>query len=393
MELNNIRKIFHFKNWAIHPVKRRIAKYYLWFLQTFLRVKVIGITGSVGKTTTKEMIASVLSQKYKVVSSFANIDPVYNIPTTILKCRPNIRMLVLEMGIEHPGEMDFYLWLARPKIGILTNIYWTHTEFLGDIEGVFREKSKMIRALPKSGWAVLNRDDELVLSIRDKTRAKVLLFGREGICNVGAKDLKIREDFKTEFTLSIDGVGIPVQLPVLGEHFVTCALAAAAVGYLETIPLSVIKKGLEQMRFQPHRMIPVQSKSGGILLDDTYNSSPLGAKAAIDTLLEVGKGKTKIAVLGDMLELGNYEEEGHMEVGEYVAKHDVDILVCLGERAIHMAEGARRGKMDASKIVIVPDKKEAIKFLKSIVNSRTVVLFKASRKLAFEELVEECRRF
>ena len=168
-----------FKKWVIHPIKRRVAKYYLWFLRKFTSIKVIGITGSAGKTTTKEMLASILKLDEKTVYSFANIDPVYNIPTTILKCTLSTKYLILEMGVEYPGEMDFYLWLAQPDIGVITNIFPTHTEFLKDIEGVLEEKSKLIKSLSKNSFAVLNESDSRLKSLVNKTKAKIIWFNGE----------------------------------------------------------------------------------------------------------------------------------------------------------------------------------------------------------------------
>lgn len=377
-----------FKKFIFHPIKRRVAKYYLLILRIFFRIKVIGITGSVGKTTAKEMITSVLSQKYKTVSTLDNIDPVFNIPTTILRATPGTQMLVLEMGVEYPGEMDFYLWLARPDIGVLTNVYWTHTQFLRDLNGVFHEKSKLIRSLSINGLAVLNGDDQRVQSLKTKTQARVILYGLNKIFPVHATDIKITPDLKTSFILAVNREQTEITLPILGRHWVASALAAAAVGYWQNVSLEFIKKGLETFKVAPHRMVPVKTKSGTLILDDAYNSSPLGAQAAIDTLSEVGRGRTTIAFLGDMLELGAFEEEGHMQVGKYVAQKGVDTLVCLGERAVHIAEGAKRAGMKQDKIVIVPDINEGVKFLKSFLTPQNlVVLIKGSRHMHFERVV------
>lgn len=378
-----------FKGWIFHPIKRRIAKLYIWFLQNILRVKVIGITGSVGKTTAKEMIYSVLSQKYSTVSSFANIDPVYNIPTTILKTPLTARVLVIEMGVEYPGDMDFYNWLVRPDIGVLLNIYWTHTEFLGKIEGVKKEKAKLIENLANSGYAILNLDDSRVASLAKTTKAKVLTFGTAGRVDIKATNINITEDLKTKFTLTINQETEKIELPILGKHFVYPALAAATAGYVQNIPFHLIKRGIESFRSAPHRMVPIVTKSGALILDDTYNSNPLGVKAAVDVLLEIGKGKKKVAVLGDMLELGEYTEEGHEEVGEYAAKNGVDTLVCIGDYAKHFADGASRGGMKKSNIVVFSDKNSPFQLIESLAIRNSVILFKSSRKLKLEELVEK----
>lgn len=378
----------------VHPIKRRIAKYHVKFLQTVVRTQVIGITGSVGKTTTKEMIASVLSQKYRTVSSLGNIDPVYNIPTTILTATLRTQMLVLEMGVEYPGDMDFYLWMVKPAVGVLNNIYWTHTEFLGGVEGVAAEKSKLILSLPKNGWAVLCGDDRRVTALKSETHAQVVMYSfRPGGAKeeVRAQDVRITKELNTEFILHIAGESEKVQLPVLGEHFVYSALAAAAVGHTQQVPIIAIKRGLETFTPQPHRMVPVRTKSGALLLDDTYNSNPLGAKAALETLVQVGKGKKKIAVLGDMLELGTYTDKGHREVGKWAAQKGVNMLVCVGEYANFLAEGAHEGGMKKEDIVVFPTGLSALKALRPLLSRTSVVLFKASRKLGFERLFEILR--
>ena len=169
--------IIYVKHYFIHPVKRRIAKYYLVILKKVFNLKVIGITGSAGKTTTKDMLHSILKRNGRVVSSYKNIDPVYNIPSTILRCTPFTTYLVLEMGVEFPGEMDFYLWLVKPNVGVITNISVAHTEFFGDIGGVFREKSKLVKSLTGNDVSVLFREDKQLEKLEYKLRSKVEWFG------------------------------------------------------------------------------------------------------------------------------------------------------------------------------------------------------------------------
>lgn len=388
--LYNIIRVY-FRKWFVHPIKRRLAKYYLFFLKKFFGLKVVAVTGSVGKTTTKEMIASVLSQKYKTVSSLANIDPVYNIPSTILRATPKTQMLVLELGIEFPQEMDFYLWLAKPDVGVLTSIYWTHTQFLGNIDEVARQKGELIKAVGKNGWAILNADDIRVRSLNSKTAAQILFYGINKVAQVRAENIKITKDFKTSFTLRIGRNLKQIKLPILGEHFVWAALAAAAIGFTQKISINQIKEGLEGVKPQPHRMAPVQAKSGAILLDDTYNSNPLGGKAAIDTLVNVGRGKTKIAVLGDMLELGIYEERGHREVGEWAATRGIDWLITVGEVAKFIGKGAERARFPQKHIVYANEASFAKERIKPFLKTGNIILFKASRKLQLERLVEECK--
>src|SRR3972149_1032359 len=182
--------------YLIHPVKRRVARNYLLILKKFFGLKVIGITGSAGKTTTKEMTASILSQRGETVASLANIDPVYNIPSTILRCKPSTKYLVLEMGVEYPGEMDFYLWLARVDIGVITNIYPTHTVYFKNVEGVAQEKGRLIESLTKKGQAILNAENERAREFSKKTQAGVLLFGE---VDVSASNISYDSRLNTKF--------------------------------------------------------------------------------------------------------------------------------------------------------------------------------------------------
>lgn len=380
------------KKWLFHPVKRRIAKYYLWILKKFFGLKVIGITGSVGKTTTKEMIASVLSQKYRVRATYANIDPIYNIPTTILKCNPRTQMLVLEMGIEHPGEMDFYFWLATPDVSVLTNIYYTHTQFLGGIKGVIKEKGKIVSGLHRDSWAVLNADDNRVAVMAKKTSAKTVMYGTKPDVQVHAEDTLLTDNLKTQFNLIIGKSEQDITLSLLGDHWIYAALAASAVGEIFEVPIKKIKTGLESVGPQVHRMTPLITKKGTIIIDDTYNSSPLGAMAAIRVLSKIGEGKKKIAVLGDMLELGDYERDGHVEVGMCAAKNEVDLLFCIGANADFIKEGAIKGGMKEGKIFVFQKAKDALFDITKLLDKNVVILFKASRRIKFDELVDQFRK-
>ena len=381
------------KKWLFHPIKRRIAKYYLVFLRKIFGLKVIGITGSVGKTTTKEMVASVLSQKYRVVLSRDNIDPVYNIPTTILRCKPGTQMLVLEMGIEYPGDMDFYFWLATPDVGVLTSIYYTHTLFLGDMQGVIKEKGKIVSGLSKNAWAVLNSDDNHVVSIKNQIKAKTILYGTKRAAQIQAGSIKLTDQLQTKFNLKISEDSENVTLSLLGDHWVYAALAAAACGEVFSIPIEKIKLGLESVGPQNHRMVPLITKKGAVIINDTYNSNPLGAMAALSALAKVGEGKKKVAVLGDMLELGDYEKDGHTEVGTWAAKKEMELLFCIGDNAEFIKEGAISGGMKKDKVFVFKNIKDALLDITKLLDKNVVILFKASRRLKFDEIVEQYKNF
>lgn len=374
---NNVRR------WFIHPIKRRIAKYYLRILQKLFGIKVIGITGSSGKTTTKEMAASILRQEGRTISSYANIDPVYNIPTTILKCRPNTKYLVLEMGVEYPGEMDFYLWLAKPDIGLITNIGIAHTEFLKNIKGVVKEKSKLVRQISKDGYSILNADDANLSEIGGKLTSNVLWFGDGG--SIYAKDIRNKR-MKTNFTLVINKNNISVHLPGIGRQMVTNSLAAASVGYIFGVNPAKIKEGIETSTPQAHRMSIVKHKSGAIILDDTYNSNPKACEEALKTLVETAGISKKVAVLGDMLELGVYEKQAHRKIGKIVSLMGIDFLIGVGEASKVLIEEASKN-IGKKRTAWVKDVNYIHTSLKPYLRQNTFILIKGSRAVGLDKII------
>jgi len=368
----------------LHPVKRRIAKYYLVFLRIF-GLKVICVTGSAGKTTTKEMIASVLSQKGKTIWSQANIDSVYNIPTTILRCTPLTRFLVLEMGVEYRGEMDFYLWLAKPDVSVLTSLYLTHTQFLGSLEGVVFEKTKMIKAVTRSGYVVLNADDERVYSLRKIVFGKVIFFGLSKKAQVRASNIEITKDFQTKFKLYLESGSIQVELNILGEQAVQNALAASAVGVLFGVEIEAVKNAVQNFNLQPHRMQPIKIKRDVWVIDDTYNSNPLALGKSLETLAQV-PGKRRIAILGEMKELGRFEEFSHRNLGKKAADLGIDLLFCFGQACRFLVDSAKKNGVAGANIF--ESKEEISRSVKKILKQGDVVLVKGSRSLEMETIVD-----
>lgn len=377
-----------FRTWVIHPIKRRVARYYLLFLKSFFDLSVIAITGSSGKTTTKEIIASILRQKGQTVASFANIDPVYNIPTTILKCRPSTKYLVLEMGVEYPGEMDFYLWLARPDIGLITNISLTHTEFFGDENGVLKEKSKLVKELSKNSYAILNVGDKLSMKIGRKLRARKVWFGDN--TEIRAKAIEITKNFQTKYILEISGEETDVLLPVPGEQFVENSLAAAAVGYILGVNLNEIKKGIEKFSLQAHRMQVSSLSNGTLVIDDTYNNNPEAAKKALDSFNDLAGNRKKIIIFGDMLELGAWSTKEHREIGLVIGKMKVFFLITVGQFSKLAAKSAEKF-MPKKNIVSVESSGEVIRNLPELTND-TALFIKGSRSIELEKVVSRLPR-
>lgn len=337
------------KKWFIHPIKRRIARLYLKFLQKFTDITVIGITGSAGKTTTKEMMASILKTKGRTVYTIANIDPIYNIPTTILKTPFGTKYLILEMGVEYPNEMDFYVWLAKPDVGIITNIFPTHTEYLGGIEGVLKEKSKLVISLEKNGTAVLGAKNKLFKSIENKIKAKI--FWAEE-----AKDLLVQDAY-------------------------TAALAADSLG----IGIEDIKKGIETYNKPPHRMNIFKSRSGAIIFDDTYNSNPEAVLAALKFFVARSEKDNKIAVLGDMLELGNLEEKMHRMIGREIAKLDFQAVIGVGKVSKYTIEEIEKNNK-YTKTYLVDSLEKVMPLLEPYLYSGASILLKGSHSIGLDRL-------
>ena len=372
----------YFRKWVIHPVKRRIAKYYLLFLQKFYGLTVIGITGSAGKTTVKDMTTSILRQKGKTISSYKNIDPVYNIPSTILKCRSSTKYLILEMGVEYPGEMDFYLWLVTPSIGVITNIFPTHIEFFKSVGGVFEEKVKLINAIQKSGFVILNSSDKYTSKFVGKTRAKKIVFGTN--TKINAKNITFSKNYTTLFTLNIDKINLKVELNVLGEQFVSNALAAASVGYALGIKPSDIMKALQKFKSPEHRMKIVKARSGAIVLDDSYNNNPNAAMEALKTLDQIAHNKHKILIFGDMLELGKQEARYHKKLGKVINSYDMDEFIAVGTAA---RETYKVVKKRNSQAYWVKAERDIDEVLKRLVTKNSIILVKGSRSIGLDELV------
>lgn len=373
----------YLRKWLIHPIKRRFAKCYLTFLKRFGQLQVVAITGSAGKTSTKDMLYSILGRVAPTVASVANIDPVYNIPTTILKCSPKTRYLILEMGVEYPGEMDFYLWLAKPDIGVITNIYPTHTLFFKDVAGVGREKGKLVKSLPSEKTAVLNSDNPTLKKMVSKIDAKTVWFGKDR--SVSADKFGVTWDLKSEFVLKIGESKVKVTLPILGKQFVQNSLAAAAAAEALGIKIADIKKGLEDFTPQEHRMQTKKLKSGTILIDDSYNSNPQALSEALLTLKDVSEGKTTVAVLGDMLELGEKEEDFHRAVAEEILDLKIDYFIGVGPLMKIAALEAEKKMGDKAIWVGSPD--GVLGKLKAIINSKTVLLIKGSRSVGLDKIV------
>ena len=372
--------------WIIHPVKRRLARIWLRFLRMFGKIKVIGITGSTGKTTTTEILASILERNGKTVWSKVGVDPVYNIPNTILRCGFSTKYLILEMSVEYVNEMDYYLWLAVPDVGVITNIDSTHLKYLGSLQGVASEKGKMLKAISKSGTAVLNKDDEMCNSLINAISAKIIFFGKNA--EVSFSGIKLNKDLSTDFILKLDDCTKNIHMNAYGKQFVDNALASAAVAKSLGINLLDIAMGINTFKRPPHRLNILKSSKYGLIFDDTYNSNPKAARESLDTFLSLSNGLDKFAVIGDMLELGNIEERAHRDLGKDVGDKGFTLLVGVGNAARYVIEEASI-KIGNSNCFLAKDYREALEIIKPYLNKDTALFVKGSRSIHLDKLVEE----
>jgi UDP-N-acetylmuramoyl-tripeptide--D-alanyl-D-alanine ligase len=278
-----------------------------WWRTQLTDLRVIGITGSVGKSSTKELIATVLERDYTVLKSEGNLNNEIGLPLTLLQLESKHERAVLEMGMYARGEITRLAEIAQPIVGVITNVGPVHLERLGTIEAIAEAKSELLQALPPEGVAILNYDDERVLMMRDKTQAQVLTYGLDPQADLWADEIVSEGLEGIHFTLHYRGEEFHVQVPLLGRHSVHTSLRAAAVGLAEGMMWDHILEGLQDRR-APLRLVAVPGPNGSMILDDSYNASPASMIAALNLLAELN-GR-KIAVLGDMLELGEYEDEG-----------------------------------------------------------------------------------
>lgn len=361
------------------------------FYRQQLPVKVVGITGSVGKTSTKEFVAAVLSMKYKVHKTLGNYNNEVGVPLTVLSMPEDTEVAVLEMGINHFGEMHNLSRIARPDICIMTNIGQCHLEFLGSREGILKAKSEMFDFMKEDGSVCINGDDDMLASIKEVKGKKPVTFGLSEQCRVYAADIKGKGLFGSEAVIHGNGESFAVQIPLPGEHMVYNALAAAAAGQLLGLTPEEIRDGIAAVESVSGRSHIVKLPDK-VLIDDCYNANPVSMEAAIDLLLQAD-GR-RVAVMGDMFELGEQEKEMHARVGKYAADKGVECIICAGKLARCIYEGAREAAGErkdgpAAEIFYFEDRESLLEGINQILKPGDTILIKASHGMGFEKVVEQ----
>ena len=344
-------------------------------------LKVVAITGSVGKTSTKDMVANVISQQFNTLKTIGNYNNHIGLPFTLLHLT-NEEVAVVEMGMNHFGEISLLTNIAKPDIAIITNIGTSHIGNLGSRENILKAKLEILEGMNKKE-IIINNDNDLLhnWSLKNKKDSKLYIhtFGMENESEVWAEDVNLQENSST-FLCHIGQEKIQITVPVGGIHFVYNALCAALVGKILGIEIEKIKKGIENFELTKKRMELIKKENDITIINDAYNASLESIKAAIQ-YLEGYKGHRKIAVLGDIFELGDYAEKIHRQVGQVVANSDIDILVCSGENSKYIVEEAK-GK----ETYYFKTREEIKKYLEEQTKPHDVILIKASNGMKFYEL-------
>jgi len=351
-------------------------------------LKVVGITGSVGKTTAKEATAAALSVRFRVLKSEGNLNNFYGLPLSILKWEDQ-DVAVLEMGMSAPGEIARLTEIAGPDVGVVLNVAEVHREFFSSLEAIAEAKGELFAGLPADATAVVNADDPLVLEQAKRFSGDQVRFGMEEGADLTATDIESTPE-GLRFVAQVDAERTKIQSSLRGRHNVCNLLAALAVARTLGVELAAAAQGLRELQPAPHRGERIRFPGGPLVIDETYNSSPMALRAALELLSEEPAAH-RVAVLGDMLELGERAEELHLDCGRRVAESEVSLLIGVGPLGARIVEGARRAGMAETALVKARDADEAAEILVPRVGAGDVVLLKASRGVALEKALSVLR--
>ncbi|WP_285769483.1 UDP-N-acetylmuramoyl-tripeptide--D-alanyl-D-alanine ligase [Peribacillus sp. SI8-4] len=360
--------------------------------RTQLNIKVVGITGSNGKTTTKDMTAALLATTYKVHKTSGNFNNHLGLPLTVLSMEEDTEAAVLEMGMSSRGEIEFLSKMAKPEVAIITNIGESHLLDLGSREEIANAKLEIVEGLAKEGVLIYHGDEPLLRNRikKDFLDLNVLSFGRTEQNDLFPQLITQGAD-STSFTIACDGTEAEYEIPVLGHHNVLNALAAILAAKKLGVGDSSIRKGLSAIQLTNMRMELVEGAKGQKIINDAYNASPTSVKAAIELIEGLSGFENKILVLGDMLELGPQEKDFHLKIGELISSERIDKIFTYGPLAEFIAQGASKA-FSSERVQAFHDKQKLIAELKSTTQANDIILVKASRGMKLEEVVQALQK-
>ncbi len=349
------------------------------------QIPVIAITGSNGKTTTKDLTAAALSPLGEIQKTSANFNNEIGVPLTLLGINEHHKAAVVEIGMRGLGQIESLAKIVKPNIGIVINVNETHIEILKSVENIAKAKGELVEAIPSGGTVILNADNDFTAEMKKlaKNGVKIITYGIENPADLTAKNIVI-EDTSTEFRLNYGNEIFDFEIPIIGRHNVSNALAAIAAGLTLGLSIKEIQRGFSTLATTKMRFEVIR-RDGVTIVNDAYNASPASMRAAIQTVAEIYEGR-KIAVLGDMLELGEISEKVHREVGEELAKNKFDTLITLGELGKFIADGAKDAGL--KNIFTASTHEEAAKKILEIMRDGDTILFKASHGMHFEKIIE-----
>ncbi len=364
----------------------KIAEY----KRSLYSIPVVAITGSVGKTSTKDMIGSVIAQKYKVHKTQGNYNNAIGLPLTILGLKDE-EVLVVEMGMNHFGEIDYLTNIAKPTIAVITNIGTSHIGNLGSRENILKAKLEILNGLQDKGTIIINQDNDLLQKwAKEDGKYHKLTYGIEEKSDVMAEDIKIQET-ESKFKIKEANKTYEIEVPISGKHFIYNSLSAIAVGKILEIPMEQIIKGIKDFKLTNKRMDIQTIEEEITVINDSYNASYDSMKASLEYMHKLA-GKRKIAILGDMLELGKFAKQLHQKVGEEVVKNEVDLLITVGPLAHYIAEEAIEKGMKEQQVIEFLTNKEVVFYLKQNMKKGDIILLKASNALNFTQILEELKK-
>lgn len=380
LEVKNIKDKFVIQVDDTVEAVGQIAK----FKRERYNIPVIAITGSVGKTSTKDIIYSVVSQKYKTLKTQGNLNNHIGMPITILGLKDH-EALVVEMGMNHLGELRKLTKIAQPTIAVITNVGTAHIGNLGSRENILKAKLEILEGLSKDGYAVINNDNDLLHKWQEENQDfKAITYGINNQSMYVAKNIEYTDNGSKYELEQANCETMKINVPVGGEAFIYNSLAAISVGKLLNIPMEKIQEGIQKFELSKMRLDVQKVQQGYTIINDCYNANYDSMKSAIEYLKNT-EGKRKIAVLGDMLELGEFSKELHEKVGKTVAENKIDILVTVGKEAKDIAKIAKNNGV--SQAYSYENNQDAIEKLKNILEVEDVVLIKASNSMNFKEIV------